>query len=413
MKIVGLITEYNPFHKGHAYHIQKAKEVTGADAVIVVMSGDFVQRGAPAIMPKRMRVKAALSCGADIVFELPCVYATGSAEYFARGAVSLLHQLGCVDAICFGSEYGDIELLKHIASVLADEPKEYQAELQSLLKSGMAFPHARQAALAKYLDSKEAAAALEQPNNTLGIEYIRALSFLQSPMKPYTIKRMGAGYHDKIVSDSFSSASALRAMLQDPDNALDRFYEEVPKQTASDLKNAYQRQFPIMEEDFSLLLKYRLMTETKEGLCAYADISTELANRMYNCRNEFFSFPQFCSLLKTKEVTYTRISRCLIHLLLQIRKDILVPWNKKGYVPYARMLGFRNIKTGLFKELKTHTRIPVLTKLSQGQSLSDEAKRMLELDLFASDLYHSVLTEKYQAPFVSEYKQRLVIHEDF
>ena len=140
MKIVGLITEYNPFHNGHEYHIQKSKEVTGADAVIVVMSGNFVQRGAPAIMPKHLRAKVALKSGASLVLELPVCFSTGSAEYFAQGAVALLDSLGCVDSLCFGSECGEIDSLTRIARVLADEPEEYRTILRSYLKEGFAFP---------------------------------------------------------------------------------------------------------------------------------------------------------------------------------------------------------------------------------------------------------------------------------
>ena len=151
MKIVGLITEYNPFHNGHLYHIEKAKEITGADFVIVVMSGDYVQRGAPAIMPKHLRAEIALEAGVDLLFELPVCYAVGSAEYFAKGAVSLFERLGCIDSICFGSECGDYGLLARIAHILADEPEGYRLALKNALKKGMSFPLARQTALKEYL----------------------------------------------------------------------------------------------------------------------------------------------------------------------------------------------------------------------------------------------------------------------
>ena len=147
MKVVGLITEYNPFHNGHLYHIRKAREVTGADTVIVVMSGNYVQRGVPAMMPKRLRAFAALEAGVAAVFELPVFFACGSAEYFAEGAIALLDALGCVDAICFGSECGDVKSLGKIAKILADEPEEYSVLLRNYLKSGLSYPRARQAAL--------------------------------------------------------------------------------------------------------------------------------------------------------------------------------------------------------------------------------------------------------------------------
>lgn len=175
MKIVGLITEYNPFHNGHLYHMQKAKEITGADSVIAVMSGNYVQRGAPAIMPKHLRAEMALEAGIPLVLELPVCYASGSAEYFADGAISLFEKLGCIDSICFGSECGDYYLLEKVAHVTADEPEAYKQTLQDALKQGLSFPLARQAALKAYFQDPSLDDILEQPNNILGIEYIKAL----------------------------------------------------------------------------------------------------------------------------------------------------------------------------------------------------------------------------------------------
>ena len=183
MKIVGLITEYNPFHNGHKYHIEKAKEITGAEYVIAVMSGDFVQRGAPAVMPKHLRAEMALHGGCDMIIELPVRYATGSAEYFASGAISILDGLGCVDAICFGSECGDYASLEKIAKVLADEPDDYKLLLQNNLKAGYSFPVARQIALENYFHDDKLNAVIKEPNNILGIEYIKAMLSRNSSMK--------------------------------------------------------------------------------------------------------------------------------------------------------------------------------------------------------------------------------------
>lgn len=166
MKITGLITEYNPFHNGHKYHIEQTRKLTGADAIIVVMSGNFVQRGVPAILPKHMRVKATLQVGASLVLELPVCYATGSAEFFAHGAISLLDQLGCVNSICFGSECGDINLLQEVAHVICEEPPAFQETLQSYLKSGDSFPLARQKALKTYFPSETYDSILSQSRIT-------------------------------------------------------------------------------------------------------------------------------------------------------------------------------------------------------------------------------------------------------
>ena len=214
MKIVGIIAEYNPFHNGHQYHIEEALKITGADAAIVVMSGDFVQRGAPAIMPKHLRAKMALNGGASLVLELPVPYATGSAEYFAYGAVSLLDQLGCVDAICFGSECGNISELAELSKLLVEEPDEYKAYLSSYLKVGHSFPLARQLAVHDYLKSETADELLAKPNNILGIEYLKALYRLNSDMQAYTIQRISSNYHDQDLQENYSSASAIRNELK-------------------------------------------------------------------------------------------------------------------------------------------------------------------------------------------------------
>ena len=192
MKIVGLITEYNPFHNGHLYHIEEAKRVTGADTVVVVMSGDYVQRGTPAVMPKRLRTEMALKCGAGAVFELPVCYASGSAEFFAMGAVSLLDHLGAVDSICFGSESNDLEALQEIAGILLEEPDGYQELLKEALRSGQSYPSARQKALAGCTGNDALASLLDDPNNILGIEYLKALRKLNSSMVPYTILLQGS-----------------------------------------------------------------------------------------------------------------------------------------------------------------------------------------------------------------------------
>ena len=229
MKIVGLIAEYNPFHNGHEYHIQKAKEVTGADTVIVVMSGNFVQRGAPAIMPKHLRAKVALKSGASLVLELPVCFATGSAEYFAQGAVALLDSLGCVDALCFGSECGDIQPLTRIAEVLSDEPEEYRALLRASLKEGLPFPSARERALQDYLHDPALSRILASPNNTLGVEYIKALIRQDSTIRPYTILRKDSRYHADTLepAGNFSSATAIRRLLLFSGSSL-RTVEDTP-----------------------------------------------------------------------------------------------------------------------------------------------------------------------------------------
>ncbi len=425
MKIVGLIAEYNPFHNGHLYHIERAKEITGADSAIVVMSGNYVQRGAPAIMPKHLRTEVALEAGADIIFELPVCYACASAEYFAAGAVSLFEQLNCVDSVCFGSECGDYGLLERIARVAADEPEEYRTLLSEGLKKGMSFPRARQAALTEYLRDDSLDIVLEQPNNILGIEYIKALYQKKSPIHSYTIKRMVSGYHDTELTGTYSSASAIRKLLSyashsvsmeqegmfdEPSisEALTRLEDMVPPSCIRTLEDTHRSRYPIYANDFSLPLKYQLLKETYTSLAEYLDISEDLANRILNHTNDFVTFDQFCDLLKTRDVTYSRLSRSLLHILLGIKKKDLLTFREEGCCQYARILGFRKDAKRLLSYIKKHSDVPLITKLTQIDGLTPPGLAMLKQDVFASNLYESVITNKFKMPFVNEYQHQIL-----
>ncbi len=401
MKIVGLIAEYNPFHNGHQYHIAKAKEITGADAVIVVMSGDFVQRGMPAIMPKHLRAEAALNSGASLVLELPVCYATGSAEYFAYGAVSLLDKLGCIDSICFGSECGDIDTLEELAKIIAKEPEEYKIFLNQYLKEGNAFPLARQKALHDYLKNNDIDDVLSEPNNILGIEYLKALYRLNSGMKPYTITRVASHYHDNELQEKYSSASSIRKALSSTN--FQNIQGQIPTAALDIMEACLHKRFPIYAKDLSLLLKYKLLGETRTSLQAYADVSEELANRIVNQLNAYKNFDQFCELLKTKEITYSRISRALIHILLCVKKEDYTD------IEYARILGFCKKDVSVLSLIKECASITLISKLSASYDLSAHAHQMLEQDIFAANLYESVVTDKFGTDFIHEYSQAMII----
>lgn len=400
MKIAGLIAEYNPFHNGHLYHIEKTKELTDADYIIVVMSGNFVQRGTPAIMPKHLRAKAALESGASLVLELPACYATGSAEFFAYGAVSLLDKLGCVDSICFGSECGNVEMLQNIAKLIYEEPPKYKDSLDRYLRFGNSFPLARQKAVEDYFGSGNLSSILAEPNNILGIEYLKALYRLNSTMKPYTVQRRVSHYHDTELQEAYSSASAIRKSFTE--NHFMHLEKQVPDTSISLLKENYQKRYPIYTNDFSILLKYRLLNETKSSLTEYADVSEELANRIINNLNSYMNFEQFCELLKTKEVTYSRISRALLHILLNIKKT------DYSELEYAHVLGFKTNDSSILSEIKKNTSIPLLTKLTAADALSDSARRMLSTDIYVSNLYESIVTDKFKEPFINEYEHPVV-----
>lgn len=427
MKIVGLITEYNPFHNGHLYHIEEAKRTAGADAAIVVMSGDYVQRGTPAIMPKRLRAEMALRCGASAVFELPVCYATGSAEYFATGAVSLLDSLGIVDSICFGSECNDLSALSHVADILGREPEDYRSLLKKNLKKGASFPAARHDAMLEYTRTPLYASLLNDPNNILGIEYLRALKKLNSPMTAFTIQRKGSHYHDRALSSpNFSSASAIRSLLaysgstlrteQDGgsfentpfSNILGELEDQVPTSCLELLKDYHRVQYPVYQNDFSIILKYKLLNKHPDSLTRYMDVSEELANRICSQLNNFFNYKQFCELLKTRDTTQTRINRALLHIMLGVKKDDVNTYIESGRHFYARLLGYRKDRAKLISRIAKESSLPLIARLSDMEELPSLGQRMLRNDILASNLYTSVVTDKYKTAFQNEYKQSII-----
>ncbi|MDF2589855.1 MAG: hypothetical protein K0S41_3696 [Anaerocolumna sp.] len=415
MKVVGLITEYNPFHNGHKFHIDEAKRITGADYVIVVMSGNFVQRGAPALIDKYSRTKMALHCGADLVFELPVCYSVSSAEFFALGSVSLLDKLGIVDEICFGSECGDIKILTQIAKILIHEPSEYKLILNEQLKKGLTYPTARMETMKTlYPDIDES--ILSSPNNILGIEYIKALLHLGSSIKPVTITRKLAGYHDKdltkITGPTISSATAIRKSLRSS-SELGSLKNHVPDSVYKILKNKYKKTFPINEEDFSLLLNYKLMQETENSLQKYVDITKDLANRIESMKTIGSTFSSFSLNIKSKQWTLTRINRVFMHILLNIYTDNFDLYNQSNYTQYARILGFKKSSSSLLRLIANKEGIPVITKLADAKnSLSPIGLSMLVEDIFAAHLYNQVVFNKYGTILKDEYSNGVVIFQE-
>ena len=307
MKAVGIIAEYNPFHKGHQFHLSRARELTGADYVIVVMSGNYVQRGTPAMFDKYTRAEAALRSGADLVLELPVSVATGSAEYFASGAVKMLADTGIVTDLCFGSECGSLIELQKLADILAEEPEDYQSLLRKYLKEGMSFPAARAHAMKDYAPEL-ASDLLDTPNNLLGLEYLKALKRLHSTILPHTIQREGNAYHDITVTDGRSaSASGIRDTLMNSQGVFtDRILQQLP---FPELYKDYEGLSPISENSFSLLLLQKLRAIQDQPLEQYFGVSAELSNRIWNRLDEFSSFSDFTDLLKTRELTRTSVSR--------------------------------------------------------------------------------------------------------
>ena len=358
--------------------------------------------------------------------------------------------MGCVEGICFGAETDNLPLLTTIANILADEPDNYRRLLSCYLKEGMSFPSARAQALCEIFkaaalpdtgsNSSETAVEtlsdiLGSPNNILAIEYLKALKRLHSSMKPILLKRVGAEYHDteinavknnsikKAEAIPTASATAIRNLLfsknvavspekpATPDSALlsDALQSSMPD-SALGILTDYLKSSPVVSAgDFSSLLGYRLLTQDKSSISHIGDITPEIANRLYNNRYQYLSFSQFCQLNKSREVTYTRISRILLHLILQITEDTYTLGHSLDYIPYLRILGFRKSSSALLSVLKSSAGIPMVSKLADASVLlSPEAEILLEKDLFAANLYEQTKAIKSQTPSRSEYSREIV-----
>jgi len=411
MNVCGIIAEYNPFHNGHQYHLQKSIEQSCADYTVVIMSGNFVQRGTPAIMDKHVRTEVALRCGADLVLELPACYAVGSAEYFASGAISLLDKLDVVTHLCFGSECGDLALLQQIARIYADESIAFQENLRLKLKTGLSFPVARSAALMEvYPELNTSLPVLSSPNNILGIEYIKALIRRNSKIQPLTICRSGAGYHDRELTAHLSSATAIRQAVA-TGILLTQLTEQIPPEASAIYEIYLSGSQPVFADDFSALLHYKLLTEQNAGYTAYMDVSEDLSDRIQKNVYRFTTFNAFCDLLKTKELAYSRISRCLLHILLDIRKsDVSMYANQLDYTPYARILGFRKDAAPLLHEIGKRAKIPLISKLADANKiLEGAAMDILRTDIMINDIYSSVQAGKNNTGMKNEYSTPIVI----
>lgn len=425
MKIVGLITEYNPFHAGHLYHMQRARELTGADYCVVLMSGSFVQRGEPAIFDKYLRTKTALLAGADLVLEIPAAFSTASAHEFAAYGVALLSAIG-VDAVVFGSECGQIEILKQAAYALNHESAEFQERLRKELKAGLTYPQARAKALGEtqadgtrvenvedfhantdVSNSHIWSSILNSPNNILGIEYLRAAEDLHSPMEFYTISREGSGYHEDTLADAnFPSASAIRGIIRNSlskdKDLLDILASHLPAVTHP----AYTGAVPVFVDDFSGLLNATVLQ--MQATFSIADLSPELAARLTKPPYFPLSFEERIQALKTRQLTYTRVSRALLHLVLGMREEDISRWKDEGYALYARILGFRRQSSPLLSCLHKKSSIPLITKMADAaQSLAPSALALLEQEVYASHLYQTVRMKR-SGVFQNEYTEGLV-----
>lgn len=425
MKIIGIIAEYNPFHNGHAYQINSIRKAAGADYIVVAMSGDFVQRGTPAIVDKYVRAQMALSCGADLIIELPSLWAVSSAESFAMAGVTLFDKMGCIDGICFGAETDNLPLLTDIAELLAEEPQAYRDALASYLKKGLPFPAARANALCVCLGDTDALhTLLNEPNNILAIEYLKAIKKRGSSLTPHLIKREGAGYHETDIYNTgtnnapTASATAIRnALLTYPYQAGNRknfpstLTTAMPQNAYAIFKDYLSSFSPLHEEDFSSVLGYLLLHKAKADLADIADSNEDIANRLIKNRFHCSSFREFCTLNKTRDITYTRMNRILLHIILNITDTDYERGKALDYIPYLRILGFRRDSNALLRRIKDSAAVPLLSKLAVAPaSLNEDALWMLEKDIFAANLYEQTLARKAKKTGArNEYTRKIII----
>lgn len=396
MKVVGLVTEYNPFHNGHLHHLNKSKEMTGCDYSVAVMSGNFLQRGEPALVDKWSRTKMAIENGVDLVIELPTVYSCQSAEYFAYSAVKILDSLGIVNHISFGSEAGDLGELNLIADILHREPIEFKNALKNKLDTGIPFPQARSEAVILFIESSSTLTAkakeeikeiMSNPNNILAIEYLKALKKINSTIIPTTIKRIGAHYSSKNIEGNFSSATSIRKKIFETNN-ISYIKGTVPSPTYNILEESYKKYGSFNRiENYNEVLTYLLRTINPKSLKKILDVDEGLENRIKRCASKFNNIDSILECINTKRYTYTRIQRILMHLLLDINEDTFLELHNLGPL-YIRVLGFNQKGIEILNKAKKIACLPIITKFANYQKIeSQPLHAMIEQDIKATDIY--------------------------
>ncbi|HOB36012.1 MAG TPA: nucleotidyltransferase [Candidatus Avimonas sp.] len=399
MKIAGIVAEYNPFHNGHAYHIERTKDaVTGCGAthIVAVMSGNFVQRGEPAILPKSERVSAALAGGADLVLELPLPWAMASAETFSYGAVSILDSLGCVEVLSFGSESGDLDLLSKAADAL--ESDRFSGLLRLYLDMGISFPDARQRAVREIAGSK-IASLFKAANNILGIEYLKALRRLNSNIRPFTIQRFGAGHDEELPVGDIASASAIRRMIYA--GRVENAASFLPLATRNIIHKSLQDgrcPVDIALIEPAVLGALRLLSP--EDYAKLPDVSEGLENRLYEAARKSGSLEELMFAVKTKRYPLSRIRRIIMAGFLGLKAG-----HENRKPPYIRVLGF-NRRGSEILSLAKNSKIPLVSRVSRFETLDGYAREVFELEVKAADLYS--LAAPKAIPCGSEYTYKII-----
>ncbi len=405
-KVLGIMAEYNPFHNGHLLHLTKSKEETGAEYSICIMSGNFVQRGNTSIVNKWVKTEMALKSGIDLVLELPTVYSISSAENFAEGAIKLLNSLKIVDTVSFGSENSDIDILNRISGILYEEPKQYVEFLNEELKKGLSFPKARENAVLLYLNDKKYFNILNQPNNTLAIEYLKALKKYKSHIMPIAIKREKAFYNSNCIVDEYASATAIRNMIVN--NQFNDIRKVMPR-LAYDLlmQEIENNQYVIDISKFEKEILYSIRRLSTADLKKFPEVNEGLENSIKNAANSCNTLAELINIIKTKRYTQTRIQRILLYILLNItKKDMYI---SRKTVPYARILGYSQKGKALISEIyKANPKIALITSVKNffDSSNNKTYKHMLNKDVLATNIY--TLAYKNDSVANLDYTKRIV-----
>lgn len=395
MKVTGIIAEYDPFHNGHSYHIKKAREMTGADAIVVVMSGHFTQRGMPVFFRRDARVRMAVDGGADLVIELPYIYACNSSHEFARGAAGILNGIGCVDALVFGAETDDMDTLGKAARAAAGTDDRSSAYIKEEMKNGVSYPEALTRSVEKIYGA-QTAAVLREPNNLLGIEYMKALRELGSGIKPFIVGRRSAAHgeslemlHERKQEQCIASGTAVRKAVYAGGA---RAAEMLVPDTSFSIISGYERSsgFSFTEyrdkikKNMFELLKYKIITSDESEIAEVYGVAEGLENRLKSCISGAEDIDGLIDSVKSKRYTRARISRTLMHLLINLRTTDF-EMLRETYC--ARVLGFSPTGGKLLRLMSESSAIPVFSNLSRLDKRSPEAARVLKYDMRASDVY--------------------------
>lgn len=398
MNIVAIVSEYNPFHNGHKLQVDKVKKELNPDAIISIMSGNFVQRGEAAVLNKWERTKMALKGGVDLVLELPCIYALSSAEFFSYGAVSLMNSLNSVNYISFGSECGDYIILEKIAKILLNEPPLFKKILKEKLSEGLSFALARDLALNSFLQNDNIMSSKEllgTPNNILGIEYIKSLLKLNSPIKIHTVKREGASFKDENLYNKLSSATAIRKFINEGGN-ISMLQNNIPNSTLMGLQE--NKDNLLLSSDTMIkYLKYK--SYEKGSMENLPDCNEGLENLIYKSLISSNSLKDVIMKTKSKRYAYSRISRLLCQYYIgfdNFNTKVL----RKEPCPYGRILGFNQKGRLALKDITKNSSIPIYTKLPK---IKPET---LELDILSTKMYS--LLSKNTSPLM-DYEQKPII----